>query len=77
MVDVYVKPKEGLLVRDPISKNPLPQGKWTVVPYTPYWRRRVTAQEIEMSKTNPIKPKEKMVETKFPNKELKIGGKTK
>ena len=40
-----VKPKEGLLVRDPFTKRPLPESGRDV-PDTTYWRRRVETGDV-------------------------------
>jgi len=41
---VYLYPKEGQIVRDPMDKNPLPvTGAWKpyIGPAGRYWRRRI------------------------------------
>jgi hypothetical protein len=44
---VYVKPKKGALVRDPVSFQPLPeQGR--EVPDNGYWRRRLADGDVEL-----------------------------
>jgi len=62
----YLKPKQGAIVRDPMSKVPLaPDGEWK--PWDSYWRRRFSDGSVEI-----IEPETKInvVETKVEKKSL-------
>jgi hypothetical protein len=41
MKEIEVKPQPRLIVRDPITKAPLPENKWSRVPNTRYWKRQI------------------------------------
>ena len=43
---MFVKPKAGLLVRDPVSKEPLPESG-REVPENDHWMRRLADGDIE------------------------------
>ncbi len=49
MVDVLVIPREGLVVRDPITKQPLPPGGAAVV-LGKYWRRRIRCGDVSVGR---------------------------
>jgi len=59
----FVKPREGLLVRDPISKTPIPETG-TNVDWSGhagrYWRRRVKCGDVSI--VEPEATKEVVVE---------------
>jgi hypothetical protein len=42
---MFVKPKPGLVVRDPISKRPLP-AEGAEVPAEGYWLRRLRSGDV-------------------------------
>lgn len=44
---MFLKPKPGLVVRDPVTKFPLPAEGREVQP-TSYWMRRVAAGDVEL-----------------------------
>ncbi len=53
----FLVPKEGLLIRDPITKKFLPKAgamKWTRGPLGRYWRRRIRDGSVFVGK-RPIK----------------------
>lgn len=72
---IEVKPKKGLIVRDPITKAALPQDKWSTVPYNTYWRRREIDGSITV-KSNKPKVEAKKLEPDYRDKSFK-GGKNK
>ena len=43
--DVFLKPKPGLLVRDPTTLQPLPESGREVAPNS-YWQRRLLAGDV-------------------------------
>jgi len=46
MINVFVKPAPGMLVRDPVSMKPLdPTGEWK--PRTQFWSRRLRDKDVE------------------------------
>lgn len=54
---VFVRPRTGLIVRDPITREPLP-ADGAKVPRTPYWLRRLRAGDIvPAAKASPPKDK--------------------
>lgn len=52
---IFIKPASGLLVRDPITHEPLPTGG-ADKPRTSYWRRRLAAGDVIEAKA-PKAPK--------------------
>ncbi|KAB1440400.1 DUF2635 domain-containing protein [Pseudodesulfovibrio senegalensis] len=51
---MYLKPRDGLIVRDPRTKKPLPEyGK--EVPATGYWRRRLKDGDLKKTTAEAIK----------------------
>lgn len=46
---MFVKPREGLVVRDPVSKRPLP-AEGAEVPETGYWFRRLRDNDVVEAK---------------------------
>lgn len=46
---IFVKPKEGLKVRDPATKNHLPQAG-AEVEQSPYWAKRIADKSVELAK---------------------------
>ena len=42
---MYVKPKPGALVRDPVTRTPLPSGG-AEVPEDQYWMRRLADGDV-------------------------------
>ena len=46
---MYVKPKAGLQVRDPVTREPLP-ATGREVPETQYWMRRLADGDVIRSK---------------------------
>lgn len=48
-----VKPKPGLLVRDPDTYQPLPR-EGAEVPDTPHWRRRLAAGDVVREEQAPV-----------------------
>lgn len=72
MKEIEVKPQPGLIVRDPITKNPLPNNAYSRVPYNRYWRRQLLQGSISQ------KPDEKKrIEPEYKNKSFSPGGKNK
>ena len=73
MKEIEVKPSPGLIVRDPMTKNALPDNVYSRVPYTRYWRRQLLQGSIIM------KPDEgkKKIEPDYQNKSFSPGGKKK
>lgn len=68
MERVFVKPKEGLLVRDEKTKQILPiEGK--VVEMSTYWVRRLKDGDVEL-----VKNAEKAEAPKAPEKKVKKEG---
>jgi hypothetical protein len=54
MKEVFVVPREGLIVRSPSSKQPLPAEGATVSlsgPEGTYWRRRISCGDVSVGKT--------------------------
>jgi len=45
MAKIFIKPKEGCIVRDPISKVPL-KAIGQKVTETTFWRRRIKAGDV-------------------------------
>jgi len=62
----FLVPRPGLLVRDPMSKNVLPEGgavKPWIGPQGRYWRRRVADKSVSIGTPKPIaKPEPKNVD---------------
>ena len=50
---MYVKPAEGLIVRDPVTKEALPE-EGREVPRNQYWNRRLRDKDVLPAK--PAKP---------------------
>lgn len=48
-----VKPKQGLLVRDPHTRQPLPP-EGAEVPETAHWRRRLLAGDVVLLGLSPV-----------------------
>ncbi len=68
MERVFVKPKEGLLVRDEKTKQILPiEGK--IVEMSTYWVRRLKDGDVEL-----VKSVEKAEAPKAPEKKVKKEG---
>jgi len=42
---IFVKPRQGLVVKDPATGEPLPETG-APVPYTTYWRRRLQDEDV-------------------------------
>lgn len=47
MTDVFIIPREGTLVRDPINKLPLPSGG-AMVSLNKFWRRRIRCGDVSV-----------------------------
>ena len=73
MTEIEVKPQPGLIVRDPISKQPLPEGQWSRVPYNRYWRRQILQGAVIEKPITGVK----LHKPDYENKEYKPGGKKK
>lgn len=43
---MFVKPKDGLQVRDPYTKRPIPVGGREVPDDSVYWNRRLAAGDV-------------------------------
>ena len=54
---IFVKPLEGLIVRDPKTKTPLP-SKGASVPRNSYWLRRLKDKSIYITSEETIKKEE-------------------
>ena len=53
---MFLKPKEGLLVKDPKTKTALlPEGGW--INLTTYWRRRLKKGDVIESKPSVVNAK--------------------
>jgi hypothetical protein len=46
---MHIKPRPGFIVRDPYSREPLPEGG-AEKPDTPYWRRRAATGDVVIVK---------------------------
>jgi len=72
----FIKPSsKGLIVRDPISWNVLPENGDNV-PMTTYWKRRVLDGSVVIVK-KAIKIESKMESKKYENKSVKNTGERK
>lgn len=58
---IYLKPKEGLRVPQPLGKIPLPPHGRAVV-FTTYWRRRLADGDVEKTTEEAVKAGEKKAE---------------
>lgn len=64
MSRIFVKPKKGMLVRDPISKQMLPENGKAVTKST-YWLRRIKDGDVVLTTKGGVeKAPEKSKETK-------------
>ncbi len=54
MKTIFVKPKKGLVVRDPQTMKPVPETG-AMVPLDSFWRRRLNSGDVVKS----MKPKKK------------------
>lgn len=59
---MYVKPAPGLIVRDPVTKFPLPAAGREVQP-TSYWLRRVAAGDVELTEAPTENPPSEIEES--------------
>lgn len=57
---MFVKPAPGLLVRDPVTKFPLPAEGREVQP-TSYWMRRIASGDVELTEA----PEESALEDSY------------
>lgn len=65
-----IKPKEGLIILNPLTKLNL-KVEGDLVDMNTYWRRRILDGDVEI-----VEPKEVEIETKIEDKkESKLGGK--
>lgn len=65
-----IKPKEGLIILNPLTKLNL-KVEGDLVDMNTYWRRRILDGDVEI-----VEPKEVKIETKIEDKkESKLGGK--
>lgn len=66
-MDKFLIPKDGLIVRDPLSMAPLPP-KGMLKPFIGsagrYWRRRVNCGDVTIKEEIINKPKQRKVEEK-------------
>lgn len=60
---MHLKPKPGFLVRDPFSREPLPEGG-AEKPDIPYWRRRAATGDVEIIKPDEVARPEPEPESK-------------
>ncbi|KEA54674.1 MULTISPECIES: DUF2635 domain-containing protein [Mangrovibacter] len=51
---MFVKPKDGLSVRDPVKGSPLP-AEGAEVPNTIFWRRRLSDGDVSITE-KPVTP---------------------
>ncbi len=54
METIKVKPQKGLLVRDPITRDPL-KATGEEKPRNPYWLRRIKDKSVELVSTTAAK----------------------
>lgn len=67
MKTAFLIPVGGGLVRDPLTKNPLPKTG-AVMPLSTYWKRRLMFGEVVIG--NPPKEKSEVKKTVFEKKEV-------
>lgn len=56
---MYVYPKPGVLTRDPVKKDLLPETGREVSDYDPFWARRIADGDVMKAKPNVVKPSKK------------------
>ncbi len=54
---LYLKPKPGLIVRNPRNEKPLPEYG-AAVPASSYWTRRLRDGDVEKTSANAVKKAE-------------------
>lgn len=57
---IKIKPRKGLLIRDPKTRNPIPKEGAFVVLDT-FWRRRLADGDVEKVETKKSKNKKKEI----------------
>lgn len=50
---VFIKPRKGLRVKDPVTMEPLPETGKKVSADLIYWKRRIKAGDVELCKPEP------------------------
>ena len=68
MEKVLLVPKPGLLVRDPITMRPLPEGG-AEKPLSPYWRRRIKDGDVTGGRAKAQPAATRRAEKQEPDKE--------
>lgn len=63
MATIKIKPLNGLIVRDPETREPLKAGG-EEKPRNPYWLRRIKDKSVELVSSNATKTAKKTVATK-------------
>ncbi|MBD0786416.1 DUF2635 domain-containing protein [Vibrio sp. Y2-5] len=63
MATIKIKPLNGLIVRDPETREPL-KVEGEEKPRNPYWLRRLKEKSVELVGTNVTKTAKKTVATK-------------
>ena len=53
---LLIRPKEGLIVKDPRNGMPLPAERNTAVDANQFWLRRIQAGDVVIGKKEPIMP---------------------
>ena len=51
-LSAFLRPRAGLIVRDPVTMEPLP-SEGAVKPLTTYWRRRIKDGDVERAEEPP------------------------